>query len=80
MSTANLNSARCAQLRIGKLLRGPVTLIGMMNDVLLEVNLLVKLAEGEQPMKYCRDCSRNGKKGCDECFNGLQMERYKKVK
>jgi hypothetical protein len=50
------------------------------NDILDEVNLLVKLAEGSEKTKYCRDCSRNGKVGCAACFERLQMDRYKKVK
>ena len=81
--TANLNSARCAQLRIGSMTREPLTLRMMefsMNGILDEVNLLVKLAEGEQPMKYCRDCSRNGKGNCDDCYSTMQMPYYKKVK
>jgi len=81
--TANLNSARCAQLRIGSMTREPLILRMMefsMNDILDEVNLLVKLAEGGVPMRYCRDCSRNDKPTCKQCFDSLQMSRYKKVK
>lgn len=78
--TANLNSARCAQLRIGRLHRETSSILGALDIILDEVNLLVKLAEGEVPMKYCRDCSRNDKPSCTECFSGLQMSRYKKVK
>ena len=77
MPKTNLNTARCLQLKIGKLLHiEPIE--EAVSDIYDMVNILVQICEGKTPMEYCKNCARNDHFSsiCTNCYNNQEMECY----